>query len=119
MRTEGIGRRGTCAFAWTLALAALLAATSGANAAEKVVYLLPAPAFLPAFGPWMVAKQRGYFAKEGLDVDFEAAQGGADAAKQVGAGNAVIGGADRRHADHRARQRRAGEGGGAAWAAAG
>jgi NitT/TauT family transport system substrate-binding protein len=78
---------------WTWALAAVLAMTGGASAAEKVVYLLPAPAFLPAFGPWMVAKERGYFAKEGLDVDFEAAKGGADAAKQVGAGNAVIGGA--------------------------
>ena len=74
------------------ALAALLAAAS-AQAAEKVTYLLPAPAFLPAFGPWMLAKQRGYFAAEGLDVEFQAAQGGADAAKQVGAGNAVIGGA--------------------------
>ena len=76
-------------------LAALAAAFSGtaAAAAEKVTYLLPAPAFLPAFGPWMLAKQRGYFEKEGLDVDFEAAKGGADAAKQVGAGNAVIGGA--------------------------
>ena len=70
-----------------------LFASGSAGAAEKVVYLLPAPAFLPAFGPWMLAKQRGYFAAEGLDVDFEAAQGGADAAKQVGAGNAVIGGA--------------------------
>ena len=70
-----------------------LFASGAAGAAEKVIYLLPAPAFLPAFGPWMLAKQRGYFAAEGLDVDFEAAQGGADAAKQVGAGNAVIGGA--------------------------
>ena len=72
-------------------IVAALAATA-AQAAEKVTYLLPAPAFLPAFGPWMIAKQRGYFAAEGLDIDFEAAQGGADAAKQVGAGNAVIGG---------------------------
>ncbi len=78
---------------WALVVAALLALCGGASAAEKVVYLLPAPAFLPAFGPWMLAKQRGYFAAEGLDVDFEAAQGGADAAKQVGAGNALIGGA--------------------------
>ena len=70
-----------------------LLASGAACAAEKVVYLLPAPAFLPAFGPWMLAKERGYFADEGLDVEFEAAQGGADAAKQVGAGNAVIGGA--------------------------
>jgi NitT/TauT family transport system substrate-binding protein len=75
------------------ALLLALFASGAAGAAEKVVYLLPAPAFLPAFGPWMLAKQRGYFAQEGLDVDFEAAQGGADAAKQVGAGNAVIGGA--------------------------
>jgi NitT/TauT family transport system substrate-binding protein len=79
---------------WAAAfLAASLVSGSAANAAEKVTYLLPAPAFLPAFGPWMLAKQRGYFEKEGLDVDFEAAKGGADAAKQVGAGNAVIGGA--------------------------
>ncbi|HXP30714.1 MAG TPA: ABC transporter substrate-binding protein [Stellaceae bacterium] len=76
-------------------LAALAAAGAGtaAAAAEKVTYLLPAPAFLPAFGPWMVAKQRGYYEKEGLDVSFEAAKGGADSAKQVGAGNAVVGGA--------------------------
>jgi NitT/TauT family transport system substrate-binding protein len=79
---------------WAAAfLAASLVTGSAASAAEKVTYLLPAPAFLPAFGPWMLAKQRGYFEKEGLDVDFEAAKGGADAAKQVGAGNAVIGGA--------------------------
>ena len=76
-----------------IAAAALFALARNAGAAEKVTYLLPAPAFLPAFGPWMLAKQRGYFEKEGLDVDFEAAKGGADAAKQVGAGNAVIGGA--------------------------
>ena len=76
-----------------IAAAALFALAGNAGAAEKVTYLLPAPAFLPAFGPWMLAKQRGYFEKEGLDVDFEAAKGGADAAKQVGAGNAVIGGA--------------------------
>ena len=68
-------------------------AAGSANAADKITYLLPAPAFLPAFGPWMLAKQRGYFEQEGLDVEFQAAQGGADAAKQVGAGNAVIGGA--------------------------
>ena len=74
-------------------VAVSLMASGTAGAAEKVTYLLPAPAFLPAFGPWMLAKQRGYFEKEGLDVDFEAAKGGADAAKQVGAGNAVIGGA--------------------------
>jgi len=60
---------------------------------EKVVYLLPAPAARPAFGPWMVAKQRGYYAAEGLDIEFQTAKGGVDVAKQVGVGNALIGGA--------------------------
>ena len=83
--------KGGAVSAIALALAAMTAAP--AVAAEKVTYLLPAPAFLPAFGPWMVAKQRGYYEKEGLDVTFQAAQGGVDAAKQVGVGNAQIGGA--------------------------
>lgn len=60
--------------------------------AEDVTYLLPAPAFLPAFGPWMLAKARGYYKAEGLNVKFQPARGGVDVAKQVGAGNAVIGG---------------------------
>ena len=76
-----------------LAVAAAALTAAPANAAEKVTYLLPAPAFLPAFGPWMVAQQLGYYTKEGLDVTFEAAKGGVDAAKQVGVGNAQIGGA--------------------------
>lgn len=78
------------AAAFTVALAA---APEKAQAAEDVTYLLPAPAFLPAFGPWMLAKARGYYADEGLNVTFQAAKGGVDVAKQVGAGNAVIGGA--------------------------
>ena len=77
----------------TTAVALAAAMATPAAAAEKVTYLLPAPAFLPAFGPWMLAKQRGYYAKEDLDVTFEAAKGGVDAAKQVGVGNAQIGGA--------------------------
>ena len=76
------------------ALAALLAFAPAAvaGAAEKVIYLLPAPAFLPAFGPWMLAQGKGYYAEEGLEVEFKTARGGVDVAKQVGAGNAVIGG---------------------------
>ena len=76
------------------ALAALLAISpmAVAEAAQKVTYLLPAPAFLPAFGPWMLAKGKGYYAEEGLEVEFVTARGGVDVAKQVGAGNAVIGG---------------------------
>ncbi|HEV2572628.1 ABC transporter substrate-binding protein [Methylocella sp. CPCC 101449] len=60
---------------------------------QDITYLLPAPGSLPAFGPWMVAKQRGYFTAEGLNVNFQVARGGVDVAKQVGAGNAVVGGA--------------------------
>ena len=76
-----------------MAAAAAMLAGAPVHAAEKVTYLLPAPAFLPAFAPWVIAKQRGYYEKEGLDVDFQTARGGVDVAKQVGAGNAVVGGA--------------------------
>jgi NitT/TauT family transport system substrate-binding protein len=62
-------------------------------APQEVTYLLPAPGTLPAFGPWMLAQARGYYAAEGLSVKFVSGRGGVDVAKQVGAGNAVIGGA--------------------------
>lgn len=76
------------------ALALATAFTGSAHAQqEEVTYLLPAPAFLPAFGPWMLAQARGYYAKEGLKVNFVVGKGGVDVAKQVGVGNAPIGGA--------------------------
>ena len=59
---------------------------------KKVNYLLPAPAFLPAFGAWQLAKHKGYYASEGIEVTFQTAKGGVDVAKQVGVGNAPIGG---------------------------
>jgi NitT/TauT family transport system substrate-binding protein len=59
---------------------------------EDVNYLLPAPSFLPAFIPWVLAQQRGYYAQEGLKVTFQVGKGGVDVAKMVGAGNAQIGG---------------------------
>lgn len=68
-------------------------AAAPASAAEKVNYLLPAPGFLPAFAPWQLAKYKGFYADEGLDVSFQRAKGGVDVAKQVGVGNAPIGGA--------------------------
>ncbi|HSC96611.1 MAG TPA: ABC transporter substrate-binding protein [Burkholderiales bacterium] len=79
----------------TIALAAaMVAAAPPARAqGEEVTYLLPAAAFLPAFGPWMLAQTRGYYTQEGLKVNFVVAKGGVDVAKQVGAGNAPIGGA--------------------------
>jgi NitT/TauT family transport system substrate-binding protein len=59
---------------------------------EKVTYLFPAPPILPAFGPIQLAKGLGYFSAAGLDVDFAVGRGGVDVAKQVGAGNAPLGG---------------------------
>lgn len=75
-----------------IGVAAGLTAGAGQALAESITYLLPAPLSLPAFGPFVVAQQRGYFKAEGLDVTFQVAKGGVDVAKQVGAGNAVIGG---------------------------
>lgn len=81
-----------------VAASAVIATAAGlsvapATAAEKVNYLLPAPAFLPAFAPWQVAAARGYYAEVGLEITFQTAKGGVDVAKQVGVGNAPIGGA--------------------------
>ncbi len=68
-------------------------ALAQAQQLEEVNYLLPAPPTLPAFIPWVLAQQRGYYAKEGLKVNFLLGKGGVDVAKQVGVGNAPIGGA--------------------------
>ncbi len=74
------------------AAAAMSSGVTTTASAEDVTYLLPAPLSLPAFGPFVLAKQRGYFKAEGLDITFQVAKGGVDVAKQVGAGNAVVGG---------------------------
>jgi NitT/TauT family transport system substrate-binding protein len=65
---------------------------AAAQTLEKVTYLFPAPPVLPAFGPIQLAKGKGYFAEEGLDVTYAVARGGVDVAKMVGAGNAPLGG---------------------------
>ena len=85
-------KRLTCAGLLATALMALAPVCAQAQL-QEVTYLLPAPANLPAFGPWMVAQAKGYYKDEGLDVKFVSARGGVDVAKQIGAGNAVIGGA--------------------------
>ncbi|SDQ92915.1 NitT/TauT family transport system substrate-binding protein [Pseudomonas sp. UC 17F4] len=59
----------------------------------KVTYLLPAPPNSPAFAPWIIAKEKGYYRARDLDLTFIAAKGGVDVAKQIGAGNAMLGGA--------------------------
>ena len=77
----------------TLASSMLCFSMQASAALREVTYLLPAPSFLPAFGPWMLAQAKGYYEEEGLSVKFVMARGGVDVAKQVGAGNAEIGGA--------------------------
>ncbi len=84
-RRASIALAAICAFAAPLGL--------HAQPLQEITYLLPAPATLPAFGPWMIAQAKGYYKAEGLDVKFVTGRGGVDVAKQVGAGNAVIGGA--------------------------
>ena len=81
------------ACALLLASATLLVPLAVHAQLQKITYLLPAPGTLPAFGPWMLAQAKGYYAAEGLDVEFVTGRGGVDVAKQVGAGNALIGGA--------------------------
>ncbi len=84
-------RRACLALAACASLGAPMAVQ--AQALQEVTYLLPAPGTLPAFGPWMLAQAKGYYKAEGLEVKFVTGRGGVDVAKQVGAGNAVIGGA--------------------------
>ena len=69
----------------------VLSSGAGAQALETVDYLLPAPVQQIAFAPWMIAQQRGYYAQEGLKLNFLPGRGGIDTAKQIGAGNAPIG----------------------------
>jgi NitT/TauT family transport system substrate-binding protein len=76
-----------------VAAATFGALIQSAQAVEDVTYLLPAPPTLPAFAPWIVAKQNGYYEQAGLNVTFVAARGGVDVAKQIGSGNAIVGGA--------------------------
>ena len=83
-------RRCTLLLGFALVLAAT--GTTRATAAENITYLFPAPPILPAFGPIQLAKGKGYFSEAGLEVSFAVGRGGVDVAKQVGAGNAPIGG---------------------------
>ncbi len=82
--------------AWKQLFAAMIVACgamSSAQALEQVTYLNPAPLSLPTFAPLQIAKVRGYFKDENLDVKLLIGRGGADVAKQVAVGNADLGGA--------------------------
>ncbi len=78
----------------SLGLAAAIAtiATVAHAQTDKITYLFPAPDFLPAFSPFQIAKAKGYYKAEGIEVDFQIGKGGADVAKQVAVGNADMGG---------------------------
>jgi NitT/TauT family transport system substrate-binding protein len=65
---------------------------ASAQSLEKITYLFPAPPVLPAFGPIRLAQGKGYFKEVGFEVEFAVGRGGVDVAKQVGAGNAPLGG---------------------------
>jgi NitT/TauT family transport system substrate-binding protein len=92
MRQGKLSGLGGAIAAIGIVLAAQLAPPPAASAAESVTYLFPAPPSLPAFGPIRLAKGKGYFADAGIDVSFAVGRGGVDVAKQVGAGNAPLGG---------------------------
>ena len=86
-------RRDLNLLGFCLLTTSLLVLSNGARAQalETVDYLLPAPVQQIAFAPWMIAQQRGYYAQEGLKLNFLPGRGGIDTAKQIGAGNAPIG----------------------------
>ncbi len=108
MSQSGFSRRQFVATGAMLGAGVLLpGAPARAQSLEKITYLFPAPPVLPAFGPIRLAQGKGYFKEAGFDVDFQVGRGGVDVAKQVGAGNAPLGGiAIADGPDHGARQRR-------------
>ncbi len=77
--------------ALVLSLMAASLLTTSASAQERIKFLLPGPPALPAFVQFQLAKSKGYFLKEGFDVEFIGAKGGVDVAKQVAVGNGDMG----------------------------
>lgn len=75
------------------ALSLLLAWNASASALEKVRLLIPVRAIDEAFAPFVVAKELGYFEKEGYDVSLLAVGGSNESAIQISAGNGEIGAA--------------------------
>jgi NitT/TauT family transport system substrate-binding protein len=61
-------------------------------APDPVRFLIAAPLGIPAFVDYNIAIARGYYQAQNLDVSFITVGGGAEVAKQVGAGNADLGG---------------------------
>src|SRR5271156_1532366 len=70
-----------------------IAGMQSASALEKVRVLIPVRNVDEAFSPFVVAKEKGYFAAEGYDVTLIAVGGSNESAIEVSAGNAEIGAA--------------------------
>jgi NitT/TauT family transport system substrate-binding protein len=90
MKRRGIARK--------LALLALVPAVAigigqSAFALESVRILIPVRSIDEAFSPFVVAKEKGYFAQEGYDVTLIPVAGSNEAAIQISAGNAEVGAA--------------------------
>ena len=70
-----------------------LSASGSASALEAVRILIPMRGIDEAFSPFVVAKEKGYFAAEGYDVSLLAVGGSNESAIQVASGNAELGAA--------------------------
>jgi NitT/TauT family transport system substrate-binding protein len=73
--------------------AALLAlcGAAGAQSLTRIKVLLPVTNIDEAYAPYMIAKEVGYYAAEGLDVDLIPTNGGNQVLLQIAAGNGDIG----------------------------
>lgn len=74
-------------------VAAMMCVADASYALEKVRVLIPVRNIDEAFSPFVVAKEKGYFAEEGYDVNLIAVGGSNESAIQVSSGNAEIGAA--------------------------
>src|ERR1041385_2866997 len=92
MRQTRLSRRQIVTAGAALGAGLLTAPAVHAQPLEKITYLFPAPPVLPAFGPIRLAQGKGYFKEAGFEVEVAVGRGGVDVAKQVGAGNAPLGG---------------------------
>src|SRR5258708_25113591 len=62
----------------------------GAGGLTKLTFLMPAPSVMQ-FHPWQIAKELGYFAEEGVDVEIVAGDGSSSILQQIISGNADAG----------------------------
>ncbi len=74
-------------------LAALVCDFSAANALEKIRVLIPVRNIDEAFSPFVVAKEKGYFADEGYDVTLIAVGAQTSPPFRSSSGNAEVGAA--------------------------